>query len=180
MCWFHSPFPQSLMLRFFSTSRGFWAGHRAPAYLHWDVIPRGQALADSCQRGLLDVPDATVDAINGVVTLPLSRGLVSGRDIGSQTQALWGSSPKTHSSIGGPEAPVYSLHHSIALFKEWIPDLCLAMPLCIAHASLNLTFGLTLLISDGKDVVLPSISGWCQATANETIWIWILHSLAHS
>lgn len=67
-------------------------------------------------------------------------------------------------------SPVYSPPHSIVLFKELISDPCWAMPLCKVHVLLNLTLGLTLLIFGGKDMVLPSMSGWSPATENETIW----------
>lgn len=50
------------------------------AYLHRDVVPRGQALADCRQGGLLNVPDAPVDAIDGVVAFPLPRGFVPTMD----------------------------------------------------------------------------------------------------
>ena len=90
----------------------------SPIYLHGDVIPRGQALADGRQRGLLDVPDAPVDAVDGEVTLSLSRGLVPRRDRASWTQGPWSASPTTCSSTSGPGAPVYFLPHSIALASE--------------------------------------------------------------
>lgn len=59
---------------------------RALAYLHRDVVPRGQALADGRQRGLLNVPDAPVDAIDGVVAFPLPRGFVPETDRIKQTR----------------------------------------------------------------------------------------------
>lgn len=59
---------------------------RALAYLHRDVVPRGQALADGRQGGLLDVPDAPVDAIDGVVAFPLPRGFVPTTDRIQQTR----------------------------------------------------------------------------------------------
>lgn len=90
----------------------------SPTYLHGDVIPRGQALADGRQRGLLDVSDAPVDAVDGEVTLSLSRGLVPRRDRASWTQALWSASSTTCSSTSGPGTPVYFPSHSDALASE--------------------------------------------------------------
>lgn len=48
-------------------------------HLHGDVIPGGQALADSGERGLLNVPDAFVDPIDGEITFSLPWGLVPAR-----------------------------------------------------------------------------------------------------
>lgn len=48
-------------------------------HLHRDVIPGGQALAHSSERGLLNVPDAPVDAIDGEITFALPWGLVPAR-----------------------------------------------------------------------------------------------------
>lgn len=45
-------------------------------HLHRDVIPGGQALAHSSERGLLNVPDASVDPIDGEITFSLPWGLV--------------------------------------------------------------------------------------------------------
>lgn len=112
-----SPKPDVGILQYFQRLPS-WP--QSPAYLHGDVVPRGQALADSGQRGLLDVPDAPVDAVNGVVTFPLSRGLVPGRDTASRTRAPWSASPKTCCRTGGPGAPVYFLSHSIALGSEFL------------------------------------------------------------
>lgn len=48
-------------------------------HLHRDVIPGGQALADGGERGLLNVPDASVDPIDGEITFALPWGLVPAR-----------------------------------------------------------------------------------------------------
>ncbi len=45
-------------------------------YLQRDVISAGQTLTHGGERHLLDVPDALVDAVDGLVTLPLPRSLV--------------------------------------------------------------------------------------------------------
>ncbi len=45
-------------------------------YLQRDVISAGQTLTHGGEGHLLDVPDALVDAVDGLVTLPLPRGLV--------------------------------------------------------------------------------------------------------
>lgn len=45
-------------------------------YLQRDVVSAGQTLTHGGEGHLLDVPDALVDAVDGLVTLPLPRGLV--------------------------------------------------------------------------------------------------------
>lgn len=45
-------------------------------YLQGDVVSAGQTLTHGGEGHLLDVPDALVDAVDGLVTLPLPRGLV--------------------------------------------------------------------------------------------------------
>lgn len=57
------------------------------AHLHRDVIPGGQALAHSSEGGLLNVPDAPVDAIDGQITLTLPWGLVPARQ--TLSSARW-------------------------------------------------------------------------------------------
>ena len=45
-------------------------------HLHGDVVAAGQGQVHGGQRGVLDVPDALVDVVDGVVALPLAWGFV--------------------------------------------------------------------------------------------------------
>lgn len=57
-------------------------------YLEGDVVSAGQTLTHGNEGHLLNVPDALVDAVDGLVTLPLPRGLVPMTTEG--TRLLWG------------------------------------------------------------------------------------------
>lgn len=57
-------------------------------YLEGDVVSAGQTLTYSGEGHLLNVPDALVDAVDGLVTLPLPRGLVPMTT--EDTRLLWG------------------------------------------------------------------------------------------
>lgn len=46
-------------------------------HLHGDVVSGGQLLADSSQRSLVHLSDAAIQHLNGIVTLSLTRSLLS-------------------------------------------------------------------------------------------------------
>lgn len=49
-------------------------------YLDRNVVSGGQVLTDRGQGGLFNIPDTSVDPIDGVVTLPLAGGFVSAEE----------------------------------------------------------------------------------------------------
>lgn len=155
--WSPSPSPEAWCW-VFSTSRDLWSGHRAPAYLHRDVIPCGQALADGCERGLLNVPDASVDAIDRVVTLSLSRGLVPGRNRAGQIDSSGFDSHNLlqHWWAGSPCLLSTTFDCSVSGVNLWplLRNSSLQSP-CISSCNCWVNS-----ISSGKDMMLFLVSGW--------------------